>query len=280
MGIRPGPSGEPLLFVGRGGSGTRLLSQLGVGAGIFLGNKVNTSGDSVEWVDLIYEMVAESGGRLALPTGSRYRPEIRATAERILAAAPPDQRARWGLKLPAAMLVLPLLLDAFPDAKVVHLTRHPVSSSLRRTHKSSRLGNQVGDVALPAAYAFAGRDPERIATDDVYLHNAYSWNFQVARVVEYARRDLRESHYLELKYEDVCDDPEQALRAARVFFGQTARDRSATVSVDRARMGTWDRDDPRIRAIWEICGETAATIGYGLDGEGRVRAAKAPTASL
>ena len=73
MSIQRPPTDDVLLFVGRGGSGTRLLSQLAVDAGIFVGNKVNKSGDSLEWVDLIYKMVVETGGHRALPTGSRYR---------------------------------------------------------------------------------------------------------------------------------------------------------------------------------------------------------------
>ena len=258
-----GPTDDVLLLIGRGGSGTRLLSELAADAEIFIGNKLNKSGDSMEWVDLIYKMVVETGRRCALPSGSRYRREIHEAAERILAAAPSDRPARWGLKLPETMLVLPLLLDAFPKAKVVHLTRHPVSSSLRRTHKTSRLGNRVGDVALPAAYVFAGRDTREIATDELFLHNAYSWNYQVSRVVSYARRQLRESQYLEVKYEHVCDDPNTAFRAAETFFGQKERGDSTTVSVDLSRTGTWDPDDSRVHTIWEICGETAAAIGYG-----------------
>jgi len=263
MRIRDRPTDNVLLCVGRGGSGTRLVSQLAVDAGFFIGNELNRSGDSLEWVELIYRMVVQSGGHRALPNGSRYRSEIHATADRILAAAPSGRPTRWGMKLPETMLVLPLLLDAFPDAKVVHLTRHPVSCSLRRTHKTSRLGNRVGDVVLPAAYAFAGHDPGRIATDEVFLHNAYSWNYQVARVVAFGRRQLGEARYLEIKYEDVCDHPETVLREAERFLGQTEQAESTSVSVDLSRAGSWDPDDARVRAIWEVCGETAATIGYG-----------------
>jgi sulfotransferase family protein len=187
----------PILLTGRGGSGTRLLSQLAAEAGIFTGNHVNRSGDSTEWVDLIYRMVVEVARDRDLPSGSRYRREIRARAERILGRTPPRESGLWGLKLPEVMLVLPLLIDAFPHAKVVHLTRHPVSSSLRRTHMTSRLGNPVGAASLPAAYRYSDRDPTQIEGDAPYLHNAYAWNFQVTRVVRYARDALDEVRYLD-----------------------------------------------------------------------------------
>ena len=162
----------PVLLTGRGGSGTRLLSQLAAGAGLFIGNRVNRSGDSVEWVDLIYRMVVEAGRDRNLPSGSQYRREIQARAEQILGRAPTRESGLWGLNLPETMLVLPLLIDAFPQAKVVHLTRHPVSSSLRRTHMTSRLNNAVGAAALPAAYRYSNRDPRQIGSDEPYPHNA------------------------------------------------------------------------------------------------------------
>jgi hypothetical protein len=251
-----------VLLIGRGGTGTRLLSQLAADAGVFIGNAVNRSGDSLEWTELTYRMVADVGGRRDLPRGSRYRREIRVTAERILAAAPRGRSGLWGLKLPETMLVLPLFIDAFPRARVIHLTRHPVSSSLRRTHMTSRLGNPVGDVALPAAYGFGGRAADRIVTDEPYLHNAYAWNYQVTRVCHYARHDLPETQYRELKYEDVCRHPYEAFETVRSYLGCIERRRKTSVEVDPARTGGSEGDDPRVPTIWDICGRTAELLGY------------------
>ncbi len=150
-----------VIFTGRGRSGTRLLSQLAAIDGIFLGNDVNKSGDSVEWVDLVYRRVVEAGGAHELPKGSRYRREIRARAEEVLGHAPPGRSRLWGLKLPEAMLVLPLLIDVLPQAKVVQLIRHPVSSSLRRTHMTSRLENPGAPGGVPARRPGARRVANR-----------------------------------------------------------------------------------------------------------------------
>src|SRR5262249_28497011 len=139
-------------------------------------------------------MVVEAGGGRDLPSGSQYRREVRAKAEQILGQAPPRGSGLWGLKLPETMLVLPLLIDTFPHAKVVHLTRHPVSSSLRRTHMTSRMDSVVGTVSLRAAYRYSNRDAAQIGADEPHLHNAYSWNFQVSRVVRYARDVLGERY--------------------------------------------------------------------------------------
>jgi hypothetical protein len=250
-----------VIFTGRGGSGTRLLSQLADAAGIFIGNHRNKSDDSIEWVDLIYDIAVEAGAGHDLPSGSAYRREIRASATAILSRSG-SPISRWGLKLPETMLVLPLLIDAFPRAKVVHLTRHPVSSSLRRTHMTSRLSNPVGAVVLPAAYRYSKRDPALIATDEPYLHNACSWNFQVSRVVGYGRGVLGGDRYLEIAYEDVCANPARVAATVRSFLGCATEERETTISVDFTRSAGWDAGDPRVDLIWRLCGETAALLGY------------------
>jgi hypothetical protein len=212
-------------------------------------------------------MVADVGGQRDLPRGSRYRRDIRATAERILAAAPRGRSERWGLKLPEMMLVLPLFIDAFPRAQVIHLTRHPVSSSLRRTHITSRLDNPIGVVALPAAYEFCGRTAEAIVTDEPYLHNAYAWNYQVTRVLHYARQSLPAPQYRELKYEDVCRHPDGALETVRSYLGCAVGRGTTSVVVDLARTGGSQGDDPRAQTIWDICGRTAELLGYRREDE-------------
>jgi len=256
------PLDAAVIFTGRGGSGTRLLSQLADEAGIFIGNHRNKSDDSIEWVDLIYHIAVEAGGGHELPAGNAYRREIRAVAAAILRRAGPRNSPLWGLKLPEAMLVLPLLIDAFPLAKVVHLTRHPVSSSLRRTHMTSRLSNPVGAVALPAAYRYSRRDPALIAADEPYLHNACSWNFQVTRVVAYGRATLGADRYLEIAYEDMVAESSCVAATVRSFLDCAPEERETAIPVDVTRSGGWDAGDPRVDLIWRLCGETATLLGY------------------
>jgi sulfotransferase family protein len=260
----------PVLLTGRGGSGTRLLSQLAEEIGIFIGNRVNETGDSMEWVDLIYRIAEEAVDSLELPSGSRWRREIRARANRIEYLALPRQSRLWGLKLPEIMLVLPLLVDAFPQAKVVHLTRHPVSSSLRRTHVTSMLANPLGAAVLPAAYRYSKREVGSIATDEEYLHNACSWNFQVARVTRYAREALDRESYLEISYEALCTEPSRVVALVRSFLGCPGGG-ATSIAVEPSRTGSWDADDPRVDMIWDICGETAAFLGYTPEAVGWTR---------
>jgi Sulfotransferase family len=251
-----------VILTGRGGSGTRLLSQLADELGIFIGNRRNQSGDSMEWVEIIYRMAVEVEQAQQLPSQPRYRRVLRDKAEQVLKADAARGTTLWGLKLPETMLVLPLLIDAFPQAKVVHLIRHPISSSLRRTHMTSRPDTLVGAATLPNAYRYSKRDVALLETDEPYVHNACAWNYQVRRVIDYARIALADK-YLEIRYEEMCSDPSAAVSRAGSFLGCAAR--ASSIAVDSARVAGWDPDDPRIETIYEICGETAALLGYSFD---------------
>ena len=254
----------PIILLGRGGSGTRILSELAGASGIFLGNRLNKSGDSEEWIDLVYRMVMEVGGGYTLPCGPRYRDEIRECANAILESGNVIGETLWGWKLPETMLLVPLFIDAFPDAKIIHIVRNPILSSLRRSHMTSRLGNPIGDIVLPAAYDYAGRDRSLISKDETYLHNAYSWNYQVRRVTEFLHGSLNDRSHIELRYEDVCSAPQEAITNVRAFVGAPADGAPFRLELETARMGMCDTKDSRVSAIWEICGETAEALGYQL----------------
>jgi hypothetical protein len=232
-----------------------------------MGNHVNRTGDSIEWVQPVYRMAIDAAVSLELPSGSQYREALRDTAARVLSAARNRASPLWGLKLPETMLVLPLFIDAFPRAKVVHLTRHPVPSALRRTHMTSRLSTAIGAATLPNAYRYSNRSIDSIGTDEPYLHNACSWNYQVGRVVRYGRASPS-GQYLEVRYEDVCADPASSVARVRSFLGCGSEGRTGSVAVDASRMGAWNARDARVETVWTICGESAALLDYTLEQRG------------
>ena len=106
---------RPVVATGRGGSGSRLLSLALQEHDVFLGNGLNKSGDSTEWVDLIYTLaIRKLTGKLS--TGNHWLQELVACAENILAKGQWEQTQPWGWKLPETMLFVPEVADAFPGA--------------------------------------------------------------------------------------------------------------------------------------------------------------------
>jgi len=253
----------PFIFLGRGGSGTRLLSEIAQSMGVFLGNRLNKSKDSVEWVDTIYEI----GSRRTLPAKGYELDHAKAVdllhhrARDVLSSGDWEEGQAWGWKLPETMLIVPDVLRAFPKAHFVHLVRHPVTSSLRRTHMTSRPDNPIGHSVLVAAYREAGLDVARIHTDEEYLRNAYTWLYQVKNVHKFAKQKLTEKTYFLLKYEDFLRNPDIYEQDLSDFLGRSLEKKTDLgLSAERAKYH--EESDPRIAEVWAICGETALELGY------------------
>ena len=259
---------DAILLTERGGSGTRLLGEIASSVGVFIGNDLNASSDSLECQVAVKEMARQklsSADGIEAAALERWRRTLRELAAAIRsrgAWAPPGP---WGWKLPELMFVLPETRAIFPGARVIHLVRHPVDLSLRRTHGTSRMDNPMGSVALPAAYRALGLDPVLIERHRRYMHNAVAWQHQVSTVVGWARGQLPKDRYLELRYEDVCADTAAAQGAVARFVGGVPE--SPPPMVDPARMRRYEPSDERISQVWTICGATAGQLGYRFPGD-------------
>ena len=195
---------SPIVLLSRGGGGSRLLSVLGVEAGIFLGNSLNISGDSLEMVESVYKVVVEKcqSGAERRPTSAAA--ELRAGARAMLEKA--GFPTPWGFKLPEALLIVAELAESFPEARFAHMIRDPLATCLRRTHLTARLDNPIGQVTLPLAYRYHGLPLTRIAQDSPALHMAYTTMQQLESALDFCRALPRE-RYFELRFEDLVSDP-------------------------------------------------------------------------
>jgi len=294
---------SPVVIMGRGGSGTRIPSYfLREDLGYFFGNKLNTSGDSIEWKKLSFEIVKVYGGEINLPEdASSFEKELLKTADEILRQGKyPD---KWGWKLPHTLLFFPIVAQVFPNSKFIHMIRHPIPSSIgrkRKSDKTSRLRGQ-GKALLPAAYAYFHKeeilptveDLEALNSDSTVLQcimNAYGWNHQVGRGIEYGREILKD-RYLELKYEDCCEEPQRELERICEFIGVRKAPKTSlgikrslspanleeleTYTIDpkefkKKRAKAKIKEDLILKKkeagplVKEICEETAKKIGYEL----------------
>jgi hypothetical protein len=223
-----------------------------------MGNRINEYGDAVEWVDLIYRMTVAVLPARPREMSDEWRDALRACAHEMLTAGQWRDGSHWGWKLPETLLVLPEVLGAFPEAKVLHLVRHPVDSCLRRTHVTSRTDGVVGRAALKAAYDSLGwqRDP---AADEDHIRNAASWRFQL-QSMRRLRAEMPSERYLEMRYEDLCADSDAVSDDVARFVGiDTQR---PDLAIDRARMRRWNDGDSRIGEVWTICAPEARHFGY------------------
>lgn len=244
-------AGGPVLLVAKGGGGSRLVSLLATDAGLFIGNRLNQSGDALEMVMSVYRGVLrkyrDSGPGFDAARGAAAEPvrgpfsaaltadEIRAAALGMLRAA--GGPANWGFKLPELILLLPELLGMFPEARVLHLVRDPLETCLRRTHMTGRLDNQIGRVTLPAAYRHVGRPVGRLLDDSPGLHMACTTRHQLELALD-ALEALPPSRLLRMSFEHLVVAPGEAVARAAAWLGTAVVGDTLARSIDSRRART------------------------------------------
>ncbi|OUS41220.1 hypothetical protein A9R00_02035 [Oleispira antarctica] len=251
---------SPIIITGRGGSGTRLLSQLVQSLDLFLGNDINETKDSIEWVAPIYDLITNRVSLKNKTFKQHHIDRLQANAKNILLQRS-FSSGLWGFKLPETMLCLPELLKAFPNAKIIHLVRHPISISLRRSHMTSRINNPVGRTVLSDGYQLLHLDEGTIENRGEYFNNAVSWNYQLKNALDFFENNLSSSNFLQLKYEDMVNDAEEVLSSMCDFLA-LPKQALPELAIDAQRFNQRHEPSKEVDEIWSICGEVANLLGY------------------
>lgn len=261
-----GADESPVLLLGTGGGGTRVLAEAAARLGLFLGPTINESFDSVGWVPLVYELVTALGEVGApppdvLPQGSHARERILETA-RALNEPWNAQGEAFGFKLPELLLVLPLFLDAFPKARVVFLVRHPLSAAFRRPHVTTTPGHPLGRVVLQAAYRAQDKPISRISTDPLWLRQTMAWIHQVGRADRWLAENVPSDRVLRLRLEEFALNPRGTLERLAAHMGRPAPKPGEASVFDEERVGEI-RTGLDANLVKVSCLDAAESVGYG-----------------
>jgi hypothetical protein len=208
---------SPVIFLGRGGSGTRLLSVMAKDLDLFVGDDLNKMGDSREMANAIYRAVFR---KHRCPAGWQQKlieSDLRNCAKEMLRAS--SWPEMWGFKLPESALVLPDLQAAFPNAKYVMLERDPLSISLQRPNVTAQPDQIIGQVALPLAYSYLGIPHSRILTDPDSVRSAATTEHQISLMLKF-RRQIPRTRWLDLNFEQLIRDPLDQLRRLSEYCGR------------------------------------------------------------
>jgi hypothetical protein len=175
----------------------------------------------------------------------------------------------WGWKDPRNTYTLPLWLDLFPQARVLHIVRHgvDVAASLRdrrervvtaRTTRYRRRRRLYGlDPTAPKRRGFGPQPRCRTLEGGLGLWEAY-----VARARDHVAA-LGE-RAAEISYERLLTDPEAELQRALAFCGLPAATGvdASTSGVEPGRAHAWRRD-PELCRFADAVSDRLAIYGYG-----------------
>ena len=190
----------PVVIGATGGSGTRAIQAVLERAGVFMGARVNHAGDAMDfepfldrYINLILQETRSLNYTLdALPDGLRAEvvEGFKAALETYMAEVPSGRL--WGWKNPRSMYILPIIEDAFPDFRFVHLLRDG------RYMAQSRNQNQV----RKHYGSLFGRSSE----DHLAVTSARLWAVTNTQVANWGRDSLG-ARYIWLRHESLCAEP-------------------------------------------------------------------------
>jgi hypothetical protein len=289
---------EPIVVIGMGRSGTKLLTDSLERLGAFMGVSQDMNDEALLFLHANIDLMRTEGARWDAPDAMGPALEDPARRAELAAMVEPrlmgfralsylgwprlarfrsvgNQTELWGWKDPRSTWTLPVWRELFPNLRAVHLLRHgvDVAASLRAVGRSlgmdeeaRRTGVRLGTfrwrghrVKRPMRQ---GRWVEEAARFDTLQPGIELWS----RTVDRARAQMSElgDRAIEVRFEDLAGDPEPAIRALGRLCGVEPRreqlDEAAGL-VDRSRSAAHERD-PELREFAEQNAQLLARYGY------------------
>ena len=281
----------PIIIIGMHRSGTTMLARQLEALGVFVGKRKEPNHEATLFLDIDLWLVGQCGGSWDNPQPIRYlleNKEIRAQVSdyiyRYLLSTPRAisylgwQRyfrykspfafdVPWGWKCPLSTFTLPIWLDLFPDAKIIHIRRHgvDVANSLRQRGRRGVTPTLFRTLyhKLPILHALRPKTGEFIRVRCDSLEGGLSlWEEYVAEAQRHvcALRDRA----LELKYEALLREPEEVLNQVIHFAGLSVSDEAikrVVAWVHKERAYAY-REKPELRAFADRVPERLGAYGY------------------
>jgi hypothetical protein len=246
-----GPAGKglkpplaPIIIIGMHRSGTTVLARQLEALGVFMGKNKEANQESTFFLHVNRWLMEQSGGSWDNPQSIHYLLGNREARQRILDyidryllrtpraisylgwrkyiryKSPFALDIPWGWKCPLNTFTLPIWLDLFPDAKVIHIYRHgvDVANSLRQRGRRDANPTQFSGLyyKLPILHAIRPKSGEFVRVRCDSLEGGLSlWEeyFAEAR----AHISALGGRAFELKYENLLCEPAKVLTEVARF---------------------------------------------------------------
>lgn len=280
-------SQPPLIISGMHRSGTSLLGTVLESAGLFIGWRLQPGHSEAQFFqELNLWLLKEAGGSwehpgpiLDLLATENFREPLveflryNVGTLRAMQFIGPARWIRhrnlanldepWGWKDPRTTVTLPLWLDVFPDARVLHIKRHgiDVAASLRTRH--ARLLADVGPSFERRKWKYQFMAPRQRRATGFQLTSLSAgvdlWS-QYEQMAEQHTADLGD-RVLTIRYEELLAEPRESLAKIDRFYPLPGDLRDFAGEFDARRAYAHRRDDVLAAAAHEHAG-VLARYGY------------------
>lgn len=217
-----------ITVIGRGHSGTRAISHTLYASGVYMGAKLNPSGDLIP-PQKMYDACRVMGqyvkwkGDLEWDFESLHTMEIPQEfldlLHDFLQSVLNHNSDHKGWKIPETTLIYPWLVRLYPDMHFIHWIRNPRDCILKR-HVTDDIAN------------FGIDYPE---TDDIRLRRAISWKYQY----DLMQATPRPAKCLVVRFEDFVLNQEATLKQLEAFLDIPL----ARIIVRPDAVNRWKQDD-------------------------------------
>jgi hypothetical protein len=194
--------------IGRGHSGTRAIAHTLYASGVYMGHRLNPSGDKVpeqamyDACRIFGKHVQWNGGHswdFSSACSANIDPEFERLINSYLDDVLHSERPCKGWKIPETTLCFPWIVRMFPNVKYIYWVRDP---------RDCVMGGHVTDDLSD----FGISHP---VSEDIRERRAISWDYQYKLV----KHTPKPKHWLEVRFEDFVLDQERTLERLEAFLG-------------------------------------------------------------
>ncbi len=279
-------SQPPVIVIGMHRSGTSMITRLLEQQGLFMGWRKEINDEALFFLRLNQWLLARTGDAWDNPPDATdwpgetvqrqaLRQDLRAALSSLKAIGywglrgmlahrnPFGAEFPWGWKDPRNTVTLPLWLDIFPDARVVHIRRHGIDVARSLVTRNQAIGDNIQKQGFAARLPFTKKKSRWLSSRCGRIEDAFTlWE----DYMRHAERHLEAlgPQALDIRYEDFLDSPTE-LTARIAEFCYLSKDDNA---ISRA-CGALDsgrayahRDDPSLIELNRSYGDRLAAHGY------------------
>ncbi len=284
----------PVIIIGMSRSGTSMLTRMLDSLGLFTGSRVTNNHEALFFREINDWLLTQCSGGLENPSVIEYLlrdKEARELYARFISytmntprvisylgirkyikyRTPSALDIPWGWKDPRNTFTLPFWLDIFPDARVIHIFRHPLDiiNSLRTRRERGLLRLKGRHGALRPLYWYylmrKFTSGKRVFVDlrGARLDEGLSmWEEYMAE----ARRHVSDlgDRAIEIQYEYFLDNPREVLEKLSELCdlnAQTADIAKSAGQVNKSR-GYAYLNDPELKAFSARIADRLGNYGY------------------